>query len=112
MTVLLYLEIMSKVSVLKIIYYCLVRLTSQVIHLLTIVRHGIPLHGWTIVFPQRDTHDIITGITVWHSLSTADHFPVCIDVSLQCIPEVEMTNRPISKMHGLAWDKVSQDGKK
>ena len=59
----------------------------------------------------RDTHDIITDITVWHSISTADHFPVCIDVSLQCIPEVEMTKKPTSKMHGLAWDKVSQDGK-
>ena len=43
-----------------------------------------------------DAHDIITYITVWHSPSTADHFPVSIDVSLQCIPEVEITNRPTS----------------
>ena len=32
-------------------------------------------------------------------------------MSLQCIPEVEITEKPTSKMHGLAWDKVSQDGK-
>ena len=59
----------------------------------------------------RDAHDIITDITVWHSISTVDHFSICIDVSLQCIPEVEMTKKPTSKMHGLARDKVSQDGK-
>ena len=64
-----------------------------------------------LCFHKRRPYDIITDITVWHSLSTADHFPVCIDVSLQCIPEVEMTKRPTSKMPGLTWDKVSQEGK-
>ena len=34
-------------------------------------------------------------------------FPVCIDFSLQCIPEVEITNN--NKLHSLVWDKVSQD---
>ena len=71
------------------------------------MKHGIPLHSWTI--EPRYAHDIITDITGWLSLNTADHFSICIDVSLQCIPGVDITNT--SKLHGLAWDKFSQDGK-
>ena len=59
-----------------------------------------PLHWYCV--STRDAHDIT-------AISTADHFPVCIDVSLQCIPEVEIANA--SKLHGLARNKVSQDGK-
>ena len=34
---------------------------------------------------------------------------ICIDVSLQCITEVDITNT--SKLHELGFDKVSQHGK-
>ena len=36
-----------------------------------------------------DGHDVIQNINVLYSLCTSDHIPMCIDVSLELVPQVE-----------------------
>ena len=36
-----------------------------------------------------DGHSIIRNIDVWYSACSADHFPVCVDVDMSIVPEVE-----------------------
>ena len=36
-----------------------------------------------------DGHNVIQSIDVLYSVCTSDHIPICIDVSLELVPQVE-----------------------
>ena len=49
--------------------------------------------------------DIIRNIDVWYSACSADHFPVCVDVDMSIVPEVEnITN---NEANSVKWDTLS-----
>ena len=52
-----------------------------------------------------DGHSIIRNIDVWYSACSADHFPVCVDVDMSIVPEVEnITN---NEANSVKWDTLS-----
>ena len=50
-----------------------------------------------------DGKEIINNISTDYSVNNADHLPVCIDLALQRIPEIEIDNS--ARHRGLACDK-------
>ena len=52
-----------------------------------------------------DGHSSIRNIDVWYSACSADHFPVCVDVDMLIVPEVEnITN---NEANCVKWDTLS-----
>ena len=45
-----------------------------------------------------DGNEIINSISIDYSINNADHLPVCIDLALQRIPEIEVDNSARSCM--------------
>ena len=54
-----------------------------------------------------DGHSVIRNIDVWYSACSADHFPVCVDVDMSIVPEVEsITN---NEANSVKWDTLSDE---
>ena len=54
-----------------------------------------------------DRHSVICNIDVWYSACSADHFPVCVDVDMSIVPEVEsITN---NEANSVKWDTLSDE---
>ena len=54
-----------------------------------------------------DGHNVIQSIYVLYSVCTSDHIPICIDVSLELVPQVEgLSTHECQK---ISWDRVSDE---
>ena len=54
-----------------------------------------------------DGHNVIQSIDVLYSVCTSDHIPICIDVSLELVPQVEgLSTHECQK---ICWDRVSDE---
>ena len=54
-----------------------------------------------------DGHNVIQSIDVLYSFCTSDHIPICIDVSLELVPQVEgLSTHECQK---ISWDRVSDE---
>ena len=54
-----------------------------------------------------DGNEIINSICIYYSINNADHLPMCIDLALQRILEIEVDNN--ARHRGIAWDKNNYD---
>ena len=54
-----------------------------------------------------DGHNIIPSTDVLYSFCTSDHIPICVDVSLELVAQVEGSSTQECKQ--ISWDKFSDD---
>ena len=102
----LFLLVISGNSVLILVYCCLMRLICLVILSLMLVNDGTRRHGWITVFSSKDGHNLITNMKVQYHTGCCDHIPLTLDISTECIPELETVGDDNDNLR-VNWNKMS-----